>query len=160
VNANTKLALVAFGIVGGLAVLVLIVALVASQGGDTRPGVEVGSGVPRKATEAAGALAYAACIMVLGLAYLALLILVAAWVARDAYARGHEGAVWAVSFLVLQWAVLVVYLLARRQGELILCDTCGGKHLTYARRCPHCNAVEEEASEIVPPPVRRRITSP
>jgi hypothetical protein len=99
------------------------------------------------------------------LAYFVLVVAVMVWVARDADNRGHEGAVWGIIYAVpqllwftfpvllfipiigwmlipvsavLSWLGFVVYLCARRRGNLTDCGSCRNKRLEYVKTCPHC----------------------
>jgi hypothetical protein len=108
---------------------------------------------------------------VLGIAYLLLVTWFAIWIARDAYNRGHEGALWSGIFMLFQCAIpvatlggglvlpalllswifgLLVYFYARRQGSLVECDNCLGKMLSYAQNCPHCGMLIIEPAQQQP----------
>lgn len=80
------------------------------------------------------------CLMtVLGILYFACLILILAWVARDARNRGLDGgAMWVFMVLIFQWIALLVYVASRPHGVLVVCRHCGNKRLTQAKTCPHC----------------------
>ena len=61
------------------------------------------------------------------------------WVARDAKARGMDGAViWMLLVFFTGIVGLVIYLLSRPNGQLIRCGRCGNDRLMAARTCPHC----------------------
>ena len=61
------------------------------------------------------------------------------WVARDAKARGMDGAViWMILVLLTGVFGLVIYLLSRPNGQMIRCGSCGNNRLLAARTCPHC----------------------
>ena len=61
------------------------------------------------------------------------------WVARDAKARGMDGAViWMLLVFFTGIVGLVIYLLSRPNGQLIDCRSCGNSRLMAARTCPHC----------------------
>ena len=74
--------------------------------------------------------------LVIFLLNIALLI----WVARDARARGVDGALWVCLVLFTGPLGLVIYLAQRPAGLLSLCDSCNNWMLDSARRCPHCQA--------------------
>lgn len=70
---------------------------------------------------------------------LAVAILIAVWVARDAKSRGMDNSVlWVIIVLVFGLLGLVVYLLVRPKGILVQCPHCGKKRLQGSARCPHC----------------------
>ena len=71
----------------------------------------------------------------------ALHIAILVWVAKDAKARGMDNAVlWMILVIVTGLIGLVVYILARTQGDLIQCPNCHNKRLQVSARCPHCGA--------------------
>ena len=75
------------------------------------------------------------------LAIVALNIAILVWVARDAKARGLDnGVLWMLLVLFTGVVGLIVYLLARPQGNLIVCPNCGNKRLQAAVKCPSCGA--------------------
>lgn len=91
---------------------------------------------------AAGAAACFACgtiyIFVL-LVGLAITIALMVWVARDAKNRGMDNAVlWMLLVFFTNIIGLIVYLLARPQGNLIVCSHCKNKRLAVSAKCPHC----------------------
>ncbi|HQM48342.1 MAG TPA: PLDc N-terminal domain-containing protein [Candidatus Hydrogenedentes bacterium] len=66
-------------------------------------------------------------------------ILILVWVARDAKARGMDGAVlWMLLVFFTGLIGLVIYLLARPQGALVQCPHCNNKRLQASAVCPHC----------------------
>jgi hypothetical protein len=68
-------------------------------------------------------------------------ILLLIWVARDAKARGLDnGILWMLLVFFTSFVGLIIYLLARPQGDLIECPNCHNKRLQAAVRCPHCGA--------------------
>lgn len=84
---------------------------------------------------ACGGCAVMAFVLVIGLVVnIAILV----WVAKDAKARGMEGALWMVVVFFLGLLGLVVYLFARPQGALMPCVHCGNNRLQASVRCPHC----------------------
>jgi hypothetical protein len=91
---------------------------------------------------AAKAVAGVACcgtftLMLLALVALSIALLV--WVARDAKARGMDGAViWMLVVFFTSVIGLVVYLFSRPQGYLKVCAHCGNKRLEASKTCPHC----------------------
>lgn len=73
------------------------------------------------------------------LAVIVINVLMLVWVARDAKARGMDGAViWMLLVLFTGIFGLLIYLLSRPKGNLATCNHCGNKRLTAARTCPHC----------------------
>jgi hypothetical protein len=61
------------------------------------------------------------------------------WVARDAKARGMDGAaIWMLLVFFTGIFGLFVYLLSRPKGYLVNCNSCGNRRLAAARVCPHC----------------------
>jgi hypothetical protein len=70
---------------------------------------------------------------------LALSIALLVWVARDAKSRGMDSAIlWMLLVFFLNLLGLVIYLLARPQGNLIACPNCGNQRLQASVKCPHC----------------------
>jgi hypothetical protein len=81
----------------------------------------------------------AGLLCTLVIVYLVTLILLLAWVARDARARGVDGgAVWVLIVLCTYFLGLIVYMAARPHGKLVACQRCGNKRLMAALACPHC----------------------
>lgn len=70
--------------------------------------------------------------------YWLLVILGLAWVAKDAKARGMEGALWVIIVLISGILGLLVYLVARPAGLLVACPRCTNRRLHTSRLCPHC----------------------
>ena len=63
------------------------------------------------------------------------------WVARDAKSRGMDGAIlWMLLVMFTSVIGLVIYLLARPQGNTIPCPNCQNKKLQTSVKCPHCGA--------------------
>jgi len=61
------------------------------------------------------------------------------WVARDAKSRGMDSAIlWMLLVFFLNLLGLLIYILARPQGNLVPCPNCGNKRLQASVRCPHC----------------------
>jgi hypothetical protein len=96
------------------------------------------------ASNAAGAAGCFACsgfVLFLVLGLIALNVAILVWVARDAKARGMDSAIlWMLLVFFLGIIGLVIYLLARPQGNTIPCPNCGNKRLQASVRCPHCGA--------------------
>jgi hypothetical protein len=87
----------------------------------------------------AGCAACGGGFMLLILAWFGLSIALLVWVARDAKARGMDSAIlWMLMVLFLGPIGLLIYLLARPQGNLIPCPNCGNKRLQASVKCPHC----------------------
>jgi hypothetical protein len=72
------------------------------------------------------------------IAYLVALILLLAWVARDAKARGDTGVVWLLVVFLFSWVGLLVYLASRTAGQKVPCRRCGNPKLERLLVCPHC----------------------
>jgi hypothetical protein len=69
----------------------------------------------------------------------ALSIALLVWVARDAKARWMDSAIlWMLLVFFLNLIGLVIYLLARPQGNLVPCPNCGNQRLQASVKCPHC----------------------
>jgi hypothetical protein len=78
-------------------------------------------------------------ILIFGLAYAVSVILILAWVVRDARSRAVDSPVlWLLVIVLTGWLGLFVYLASRPYGALTLCARCGNKRLEHSRRCPHC----------------------
>lgn len=96
------------------------------------------------ASNAAGAAGCFACsgfLIFIVLAAVAINVAILVWVARDAKARGMDSAVlWMLVVFFLGIIGLVIYLLARPQGNMIPCPNCGNKRLQASVKCPHCGA--------------------
>jgi hypothetical protein len=91
---------------------------------------------------AAGIAGCAACgggfIFVI-VALIALNVAILVWVARDAKARGLDNSIlWMVLVFFTGLIGLIIYILARPQGNLVECPNCHNKKLQAAVRCPHC----------------------
>lgn len=91
---------------------------------------------------AAGCAACGACsggLIFVIVAWIALIIALLVWVARDAKARGMDSAIlWMLLVMFVGPIGLVIYLLARPQGNMIQCPNCGNKRLQASTKCPHC----------------------
>lgn len=98
----------------------------------------------RASSEAEGLAACGACggcwaaICALLVAVPVLHIATAVWVARDARARGMEGAPWILLMVFTGLIGLIVYMFSRPQGNLVPCTSCGNKRLQASAVCPHC----------------------
>jgi hypothetical protein len=96
------------------------------------------------ASNAAGAAGCFACsgfVIFVVVAAIALNVAILVWVARDAKARGMDSAIlWMLLVFFLGLIGLVIYLLARPQGNMVQCPNCGNKKLQASVRCPHCGA--------------------
>jgi asparagine N-glycosylation enzyme membrane subunit Stt3 len=89
----------------------------------------------------AGCLACGVFPVIFFLAIVALHIAILVWVAKDAKARGMDNAVlWMILVVLTGLIGLIVYLLARTQGNLVPCPNCHNKRLQVSVRCPHCGA--------------------
>lgn len=68
-------------------------------------------------------------------------ILLLVWVARDAKARGLDnGVLWMLLVFFTSFVGLIIYILARPQGNLMECPNCHNKRLQVSVKCPHCGA--------------------
>jgi hypothetical protein len=77
------------------------------------------------------------------IAYVVLVVLLMAWVARDARARGMDGApVWILVIFLSGIIGLLIYMASRPYGILVVCPRCGNKRLQAALKCPHCGVAE------------------
>jgi hypothetical protein len=98
----------------------------------------------RDGSDAAGAAGCFACsgfLIFLVIAIVAVNVAILVWVARDAKARGMDSAIlWMLLVFFLGILGLVIYLLARPQGNMVPCPNCGNKKLQAALKCPHCGA--------------------
>jgi Phospholipase_D-nuclease N-terminal len=96
------------------------------------------------ASNAAGAAGCFACsgfLIFIAAAAIAINVAILVWVARDAKARGMDNAIlWMLVVFFLGIIGLVIYLLARPQGNMIPCPNCGNKKMQSSVRCPHCGA--------------------
>ncbi|MFP5229346.1 MAG: bL32 family ribosomal protein [Acidobacteriota bacterium] len=93
------------------------------------------------AAAAAGCGLCGSFFLLIFVAILALNIAILVWVARDAKARGLDnGILWMLLVLFTGIVGLIVYLLARPQGNLVVCPNCGNKRLQAAVKCPSCGA--------------------
>jgi hypothetical protein len=89
----------------------------------------------------AGCLACGVVPMIVLVAIIALHIAILVWVARDAKARGMDNAVlWMILVMLTGVLGLIIYVLARPQGNMILCPNCHNNRLQASVRCPHCGA--------------------
>jgi hypothetical protein len=89
----------------------------------------------------AGCLACGVVPIIVFIAIIALHIAILVWVARDAKSRGMDNAVlWMILVIITGLIGLIVYLLARTQGNLVPCPNCHNNRLQVSVRCPHCGA--------------------
>ena len=109
---------------------------------------EVHDLTPQEAAASAGAgflglgisFAFTAMFCSIPLLYLAAVILMLAWVVKDARARNMDGAIWVLIILISGPVGLIVYVVSRPVGVLVPCPGCGNKRLMVSRLCPHCGA--------------------
>jgi hypothetical protein len=72
--------------------------------------------------------------------YFVLSIALLIWVARDAKARGMDSAVvWMLLVMFTSVIGLIIYLMARPQGNVVRCQHCGNSRLQASAKCPHCS---------------------
>lgn len=97
---------------------------------------------PQPGEAAAGLAACAGCgtvLIVIPLAFIAINIALLVWVARDARSRGMDTpALWMILVLATSFIGLIIYLLARPQGNLIACPHCGNRRMQVSAICPTC----------------------
>lgn len=61
------------------------------------------------------------------------------WIARDAKARGVDGAViWMIFAFLTGPIAFSLYLMSRPGGRVIKCHKCGNGRLEVSAKCPHC----------------------
>jgi len=88
--------------------------------------------------EAAG-LACCGSFLFMIVAWFVISIVLLVWVARDAKARGMDGAaIWMLLVFFTGFLGLIIYLFSRPSGQLVRCAQCGNMRLIAARTCPHC----------------------
>lgn len=88
-----------------------------------------------------GAFLIALGFLVLFALYIATLIELAVWIARDARSRGMgEPALWLLLVVFLHLMGFIIFLACRPQGNLVRCQECGNPKLPYHRLCPHCGS--------------------
>jgi hypothetical protein len=91
------------------------------------------------ATGVALMLFFVLVFVVLPILYVVSVVLLLAWVAKDAKNRGIDGgAVWVIVLFFTHWIGLLVYLASRPSGHLVVCKRCHNKKLNYVLSCPHC----------------------
>jgi len=92
--------------------------------------------------DTAGAASACGCLGFFGFVIVAIVVLNIAllvWVARDAKARGMDSAIlWMILVMFTGPIGLIIYLLARPQGNVVPCVHCGNKRLQVSVKCPHC----------------------
>jgi hypothetical protein len=62
------------------------------------------------------------------------------WLAKDARARGIDGAMWLFLVFFAGPIGIAIYLFSRPQGQLVQCHNCGNNRLAASLKCPHCGA--------------------
>jgi uncharacterized membrane protein YhaH (DUF805 family) len=66
-------------------------------------------------------------------------IAILVWVARDAKNRGMDSSIlWMLLVFFTSFIGLIIYILARPQGNLAICPNCKNKKLQASVKCPHC----------------------
>jgi uncharacterized membrane protein YhaH (DUF805 family) len=97
---------------------------------------------PNPAAGAAGCAACSGCGGMFILFWVGLFVLHIAflvWVARDAKARGMDGAIlWMLLVLFIPFVGIIIYIFSRPQGNMIQCSNCNNKRLQASVKCPHC----------------------
>jgi hypothetical protein len=89
--------------------------------------------------DAAAGLGCCGSVLFLIVAFVVINVVLLVWVARDAKARGMDGAaIWMLLVFFTGVLGLVVYLFSRPTGHLVSCNSCPNKRLAAARTCPHC----------------------
>jgi len=95
---------------------------------------------PNPGAAAAGC-ALCSTFLIIPIVIFALDIALLVWVARDAKARGMDSAVlWMILVMFTSVIGLLIYILARPQGNLIQCPNCHNKRLQASVKCPQCGA--------------------
>ena len=103
------------------------------------PSIAFGQVDSNNASSGAAGLACCGTFIFIPILFFVLNIALLVWVARDAKARGMDGAVlWMLLVLFTSVIGLIIYLFSRPQGNMIPCSNCGNKKLQAAVRCPHC----------------------
>lgn len=99
----------------------------------------------QRRNDAEGAVAAAGCavcgslIILIPIAFFAVNIALLVWVARDAKARGMDGAVvWMILVMFTSIIGLTIFILSRPKGDLVPCPHCHNKRLQASVKCPHC----------------------
>ena len=96
----------------------------------------------QRGSDAAGAASACGCLGFFGfviIAVIALNIALLVWVARDAKARGMDGAIlWMILVMFTGLIGLIIYLCVRPQGNMVQCGHCGNRRLQVSAKCPHC----------------------
>ncbi|MBI1389209.1 MAG: hypothetical protein GC154_12250 [bacterium] len=70
-------------------------------------------------------------------------ILMAAFAARDATARGMDSpALWALIVLLFPIIGFLVYVFTMPHGVMVPCSRCANPRLSHLSRCPHCGYEE------------------
>jgi uncharacterized membrane protein YhaH (DUF805 family) len=88
---------------------------------------------------AAGGLACCGTFFFLIAAVVVINVAMLVWVARDAKARGMDGAaIWMLLVFFTGIFGLLIYLFSRPSGQLVQCNRCGNQRLAAARVCTHC----------------------
>ena len=72
--------------------------------------------------------------------FLAINLALMFWMAKDAKARGMEGAIWIILVLFTGVVGFAIYLFSRPQGPLIQCPNCNNNRMRASLKCPHCGA--------------------
>ena len=91
--------------------------------------------------EAAAGCALCSAILLVPVVIVVVNIILFAWVARDATARGMEPAIlWMLLVMVTSLPGLVIYLLARPKGQVVRCLNCRNRRLETSTKCPHCGS--------------------
>jgi hypothetical protein len=148
---STGVVLGLLGMVAVLGLVVIVVAVIKSGGNSQSPKKEtpvvrraeppprVVPSDPDPNTVFSTVFTWYLIAAVFAILYLVGVVLMLAWVARDAKNRNIDGgAVWVLVILFTGFIGLLVYLASRPSGALTLCDNCHNKRLLYVRNCPHC----------------------
>jgi hypothetical protein len=92
--------------------------------------------------KAGGCVACQSLLLFAVLAFIALNVALLFWVYRDAQNRSMDyGIAWLILVFVFGPLAAIVYLFARKKGNLVRCAGCGGKRLDVIAKCPHCSNV-------------------
>jgi len=88
-----------------------------------------------------GCFACSGMLLLIPVVFFILNIALLVWVARDAKARGMDGAVlWMILVLLLSVLGFIIYIFSRPKGDLVDCPNCPNRRLQASTKCPHCGS--------------------
>lgn len=85
-----------------------------------------------------GAISFFAWIAIIVISTFIVRTAILFWVAKDAKARGMEGAMWAMLIVTTGFLGFGVYMFSRPYGSLMPCSHCGNNRLAVSAKCPAC----------------------